>query len=40
MKNLPLSLVILMEEGAQIGKEGKALSSVDLVGASRDGRQL
>lgn len=40
MKNPPLSLVILMEEGTQIGKEEKALSSVDLVGASRDGRQL
>lgn len=40
MKNPPLSLVILMEEGAQTGKEEKALSSVDLVGASRDGRQL
>lgn len=41
MKNPPLSLVILMEEGAQIGKDEKGmLRSVDLVSASSDSRQL
>lgn len=40
MKNTPLSLVILMEEGTRIGKGEKVLSSVDIADVSRDSLQL
>lgn len=39
-KITPVSLVILMEEGFELGKGEKALSNVGLVGTSRDSRQL